>query len=256
MNYLVIYLIIIFFIYLIFNNLIKYELFTNYDCNIPKIIISTIQDKNKIPDKVYKNIKQFASNYNHIIYDDNQVTRFIQKYYGENVLNAFFNLNGAHKADLFRYCYLYVNGGVYLDIKTKLIKDLDLVFNKKNVHFYTSLSWFKGTIYQGIIASKPKNPIFLNLIDYMVSIEKPVKKYFSFTRDFHKNLRFIYGHNVLTNGYYEDPKHKYNLYLFKEICTRDPSQCEDGLDRYNQCCYIYDNEEKVIKVRYSDYPWK
>ena len=31
--------------------------------------------------------------------------------------------------------------------------------------------------------------------------------------------------------------------------------CEDGLDKYNKCCYIYDNNEKIIKTRYSDYPW-
>jgi len=256
MNYIIIYLILILIIYTLINNYIIFENYKNYSCGIPKIIISTIHDKNLIPQKVYDNIKEFAPNYKYIIYDDNQIIDFFKRYYGENVLKTFQCLGGAHKADLFRYCYLYIYGGVYLDIKTKLIKKLDDVFNKKDVQFYTCLSWFKGTIYQGIIATKPKNPIFLNLIDYIIKIEKPVKRYFSFTRDFYKNVKILYKKNYLYNGFYKDPLNKFNLYLFTEICSRDPTKCEDGLDRYNKCCHIYDNNEKVIKVRYSDYPWK
>ena len=47
----------------------------------------------------------------------------------------------------------------------------------------------------------------------------------------------------------------YIVYLFYEKCTRNPFDCKDGLDRYNKCCYIYDNSLKIIKTRYSDYPW-
>ena len=262
MKYVLVYLCIILLAYYIINNSLNYELFSNNklfsnnELSIPKVIISTYHDKSKIPSKVFENIKQYAPNYQHVIYDDNEIVLFLKKYFNSNVLNTFYTLNrGAHKADLFRYCYLYQFGGIYMDIKTKLIKNIDEVFNKKNVDFYTVTSMYRGTIYQGVLASKPKNPLFLSLIEHMVNVAKPVKIYFEFTRDLYRKLKLNYNTNNLENGYYKDPYNKFNLYLFHEKCSRNPMDCEDGLDKYNKCCYIYDNNEKIIKTRYSDYPW-
>ena len=270
MKYVLIYLCIILIVYYTINKSLNYELFNNQFTNkfhhdylilkdkssIPKVIISTYHDKTKIPSKVYENIKQYAPYYKHIIYDDNEVVLFLKKYFDGKVLNTFYTLHkGAHKADLFRYCYLYQFGGIYMDIKTKLIKNINTVFNKKNVDFYTVTSMFRGTIYQGVLASKPKNPLFLSLIEHMINVQKPVKIYFEFTRDLYRKLKLYYKINNIENGYYKDPNNKYNIYLFHEKCSRNPMDCEDGLDKYNKCCYIYDNNEKVIKTRYSDYPW-
>merc|ERR1711879_743902 len=61
-----------------------------------------------------------------------------------------------------------------------------------------------------------------------------------------------------------------DFYMFREHCTKEPSDCPDGLDRYGQCCYVYDGdspegvdvlwigpeEKRVFKVRYADYPSK
>ena len=255
----VLYLLVILILFYIINNklILNYEKFENINgTEIPKVIISTYHDKSKIPRKVYDNIKKFASSYKHIVYDDEQIVIFLKKYFGNDVLNTFLTLHrGAHKADLFRYCYLYIYGGVYLDIKTVLIKDLDLVFNKPNVNFYTVLSMHKPTIYQGIIATKPRNPIFLPLIEHIVNVPKPVKRYFEFTSDFNRKLRKFYINDQLFNQFYKDKYNKFNLYLFEEKCTKDAKDCEDGLDKYKKCCFVYDNNEKIIKIRYSDYPW-
>ena len=249
-------IIIILLLFTFFN---KYdETYINYNLKdkIPKIIVSTYFDKTKIPNKVYKNIKKYALDYKLLIYDDEEIAKFLNKYYDKKVLNAFLSLNrGAHKADLFRYCYLYKFGGIYLDIKTELIKDINQIFNKPNVGLYTVLSMHKGTIYQGIIASKPNNPIFLKLIDYIVNIKKPIKKYFEFTEDFYRKIISDYKIKNVIGGYYGDPYNKFNLYLFQEKCTRNAQDCKDGLDKYRRCCYVYDNDNKIIKTRYSDYPW-
>ena len=71
--------------------------------DIPKTIVSTYHTKNKIPDKVFNNIKQYAPNYQLKIFDDNDIIAFLKKYYPPAVLAAFKELKGAHKADLFRY---------------------------------------------------------------------------------------------------------------------------------------------------------
>lgn len=228
------------------------EFYDNYNNEIPKVIISTYHKKNNIPNKVYKNIKKFAPNYKHIIYDDEEIIEFLKKNYSKDVLKTFHMLKGAHKADLFRYCYLYIHGGIYLDIKTELIKNIDSIFNKKNVQLYTVLSKHKRTIYQGIIATTPKNQIFRKLIQFMVSTSKPVKRYLIFTYDFYRKLQNICntklkkGLNKCKLG---------NFYLFQEVCSKKAGNCSDGLDRYGLCCFVKDNNKTIIKTRYSDYPW-
>ena len=150
---------------------------------------------------------------------------------------------------------MYINGGIYLDIKTKLIEPIEQTFNIPNANFYTVLSMHKPTIYQGIIASAPKNPIFLELIDHIVNVKKPIKRYFEFTADFYNKLRVHYHFYEFKNGYYKDKNNKFNLYLFEEKCSKNPEDCEDGLDKYKKCCFIYNQNKKVIKTRYSDFPW-
>lgn len=231
----------------------KYETYTNFKSKIPKVIISTYHTKSKIPKKVYKNIKKYAPDYKHLIFDDNDIIYFMKKYYPKEVLDIFHKLKrGAHKADLFRYCYLYKFGGVYLDIKTELIENINKTFSKNNIHLYTVLSKHKHTIYQGIIASTPKNPIFKKLINYIINIDKPIKRYLVFTYDFYKKLQeSCYG--KVKRGY---NKGSYgNFYLFQEYCSKNPGECSDGLDRYKYCCFVKDGNKKVIKTRYSDYPW-
>lgn len=219
--------------------------------SIPKKIISTYYDKNKIPIKVINNIKKFASNYEYIVFDDDEIIDFLKNFYPTNVLDAFYKLEGAHKADLFRYCYLYIYGGVYLDIKTELIQDLDNILNKNNIELYTVLSIVSNTIYQGIIVTIPNNKIFLELIDFIINIKKPILKtnYLIFTQDFYNNLE-KYNKKKLEKGFNNN-----NVYLFYEICNNNSLECGGKLDRYGLCCYVYDEGKKIIKTRYSEYPW-
>ena len=43
---------------------------------------------------------------------------FIAKHFSEEVVYTFDKLKpGAYKADLWRYCVMYITGGIYLDIK-------------------------------------------------------------------------------------------------------------------------------------------
>ena len=50
-----------------------------------------------------------------------------------------------------------------------------------------------------------------------------------------------------------------DLYLLDERCehegpTRD-ALCPDGLDHYGYCCGVWNQEERVFRSRYRDYPW-
>ena len=240
------------------NNMVNYILLNDNIANtdtIPKVVIQTYYDKSKIPNKVYENIKKYASGYKHIIYDDNECIAFFNKHYKKIVVDTFNSLVGAHKADLFRYCYLYIHGGVYLDIKTVLIKDIDTIFTNKNT-LYTVINFRGNSIYQGVIATPPGNNIFLKLIDTMIYIKKPIpKKQYHFSCiDMFNIIRHEVGNYLQIGDNFTN--NKFNYHLFKEQCVNKNLCVDDIPDRYNVCCNIYDEfNNKIIKTRYSDFPW-
>jgi hypothetical protein len=60
--------------------------------------------------------------------DDDEADMFIDKYFPGKVARAFHSINpefGAARADLLRYCLLYIFGGVYLDLDSSLNCPLD-----------------------------------------------------------------------------------------------------------------------------------
>jgi hypothetical protein len=223
--------------------------------SIPKILIQTYKNKNKVPQKVFDNIKKFASDYEYRFFEDQDCVNFIKNNFPNEVLEGYQRLqNGAHKADLFRYCYLYINGGVYIDIKTELMKPLNEIFNKNYV--YSVLSSVKNTIYQGIIATPPKKEFFKKLIDHCVETSKTKIDYYQiFTNHFYKTIQQdLIKNNQNPNEGLNKGK-KYNYFLLTENCNYKQNECHDGLDRYGYCCYIVLEKEKIFKVRYADYPW-
>lgn len=220
---------------------------------IPNVIIQTYYDKTKIPEKVWSNIKRYAKNYKHLVYDDKECYNFILKEYGEKYANVFNHLiKGAHKADLFRYCYLYKYGGIYLDIKTELIKNIEDIFSNK-YRGYTVISKNSNQIYQGIIATVPNRKIFKILIEHIVSSSQNITNYHIFTEKFYDELKIYNKQSPM-------PGRNSSWYLFQEKCIQKDNKkvqvlCKDGLDRYGYCCYVYDNGSPIIKTRYPDFPW-
>lgn len=213
-------------------------------------LFQTYHDKSKIPSYIYDNIKKYAPEYTHVIFNDKDIEIFLNTYYKSNVLDTFHSLkSGAHKADLARYCILYIYGGLYMDIKGELIKPLSEIF-VDNSEIYTVISIANNDIYQGIIKSPANNPLFLSLIDYIVLTNNPTQ-YSDFCRDFYVQIEKDVGKvkdgiNIGKSG------NKY--YLFQEK-SLDKEHCYDGLDRYGFCSFVFNKENKIIKTRRSSYPW-
>ena len=136
-----------------------------------------------------------------------------------------------------------------MDIKTELIQPLP-PFQDNTVT--TVLSETGRDIYQGFIASPPKQAIFLSLISAIVR-SGPEPPYGLFIVEF---MRFIrkdaeLNYNRLKEGNTKGKLHNY--LLFQEICTKKASDCKDGLDRYGKCCNITRNGQRIIKTRYADF---
>ena len=233
----------------------------NFNYYIPKKIYMTYKSKSKIPQKVFDNLEKYAKNIPYEIFDDNDIEKFLQKYYNDNIINKFHKLKGPHKADLFRYCLLYIHGGIYLDVKTELIKNVEDIidFNKKGI-FYTVLGYdFNKNIkqiYQGIILTPPRNKIILHLIYDIVDTPEffPNLNYLIFCKQFYKILK-NYSENKQLKPGLNEINNNYDCYLFKEVLGK---VAKDDKDRYGFNSKIYDTmkDEFIIKTRFNDYPWK
>jgi hypothetical protein len=228
------------------------------DAPIPKRVMQTYSDATKVPAKVYANIAKYAPGFEHAILDDADAVRFLAAHYDESVVRGFEALAvGAHKADLLRYCLLYVHGGVYLDIKTELIVPLSDVFYGTGADLYVVLQHDARGIYNGVIAAKPRNALFLELIRGILRAALRVPRepiaYHAFVAHFLEVLRAGL-HEPLVCG---APLRSVwgTVFVLREGCTQRSEDCYDGLDRYGLCCFIRDSGRPVIKVRYADYPF-
>jgi len=149
---------------------------TRQEPEIPKVIYQTWYNK-ELPTNMRKcveKLKQCNPNYEHYLYDDNDCREFIQNNYNEDVLYAFDTLKpGAYKADLWRYCILYKNGGIYLDIKYEPVNGFSfnhLYPTKEYVVLERPGFWENNQygIYNALMICKPKNEMLLKCIQQIV----------------------------------------------------------------------------------------
>ena len=140
-----------------------------YESVIPLKIYQTWHTKNLPPLMKYnvEKLKRSHPRFEHFLFDDNDCREFIKNNFDAQVLNAFDNLiPGAFKADLWRYCILYINGGIYLDIKYSSVNHFRFIELTEKEHWVLDID--KNNIYNALIVSKPNNPILLNCINKVV----------------------------------------------------------------------------------------
>jgi mannosyltransferase OCH1-like enzyme len=143
---------------------------------IPRNIFQTWKTKNMSHDftSLIKTWKDNNSNYAYFLFDDNDCEEFIKKNFDEDVYNAYCRIiPGAFKADLWRYCVLYIYGGIYVDVDTICFNNIDN-FVDENIEFMTPIDLnncpYYGTynLFNCFIASVPKHPILLDCIRRVV----------------------------------------------------------------------------------------
>ena len=149
---------------------VPFQFKETYNPVVPLKIYQTWHTK-KLPPNMFKNIidiKNKHPRFEYFLFDDNDCREFIKNNFSEEVLWAFDKLiPGAYKADLWRYCILYKQGGIYLDIKFKCINGFRMIALTEKEYFVNDIN--KIGIYNGLIVSKPGNQILLNCINDIVN---------------------------------------------------------------------------------------
>jgi mannosyltransferase OCH1-like enzyme len=101
---------------------------TYIEQKIPKVIIQTSENnecKNILQNNAMMTFIELNPEYEYKFFNNIDRRQFIKTFYDLSVVEAYDILvPGAFKADLFRYCYLYIHGGCYFDFKMILRKPL------------------------------------------------------------------------------------------------------------------------------------
>jgi mannosyltransferase OCH1-like enzyme len=166
------------------------------------------------------------------LYDEPECREFIKTHFNPDVLAAYDGLiPNAYKADLWRYCILYINGGIYMDIKYRCVNGFKFISLTEEEHFVRDRP--EDCIYNALIVTLPKNEILLKCINQIV--ENVKNKY--------------YGENplhptgpVLLGSYFTNKRIQEIKLYFKH------SFVENKLDKY----YIVKNDG-IILTYYDGY---
>ena len=217
----------------------------NQSITIPRLIFQTWKSRFSIPITVDYNFAKYARYYQRRIYTDLEVNEFFHKYFSAVVIEAKSKLKRtSHIADLFRYSILFLHGGVYFDIKSELVVPIDSIIHPDTINntLFAALSYSRSQgIYQGFIASPPRNPIFLELIHHIVTIPKPIpdpiyhfscNKFAELVNKVSGNIGKPLQSGKYTTIYKNTTAGLTDFYLFEER-SHDPIDCWDGPDRYN-----------------------
>ncbi|WP_375391697.1 glycosyltransferase family 32 protein [uncultured Sphingomonas sp.] len=80
-----------------------------------------------------------------LLYDDAAIIGYIRDRFDQDVLKAYLSIDpsyGAARADLFRYLRIFAEGGVYLDVKSTLMRPLDTIITPQEE--YLLCQWANG----------------------------------------------------------------------------------------------------------------
>lgn len=146
---------------------------------IPNIIHFTFCNKN-LPIEVLRVIehnKKICSGCKFVFYDDNDCENLIKNNFNSEIYNAYTKINptyGAMRADFFRYCVLYLYGGIYIDIKSKINYPIFTIIKPNDICVLDIPRTDKEpwrvnspTYEQWLLIFAPNHPYLLSMINLM-----------------------------------------------------------------------------------------
>jgi hypothetical protein len=161
--------------------------------------------KKSVPDLVFTRWQNLNKEYNIEFSLDDDCISFIESNFNNYLVELFKEIPiGMYKADLWRLCKLYINGGVYADVD--LIPHININDLDKDITFYSCLSKDTGSIFQAFMVnfSKPKNPLILHFLMSFL-LNKPYMFHNGPTYDMYNCIKYnLSGINIF-------PEKKYKL---------------------------------------------
>ena len=112
--------------------------------------------------------------YRYVFFGNAECLAFMRQHFPENVEDYLRLRPGAFRADLFRYCFLYIYGGCYFDHKLICRMPIDDVLHDSDDlvlcgdwdYLYDPDSL--GDLYNAVIMVRPRHPLMRNAIDQCI----------------------------------------------------------------------------------------
>jgi len=148
--------------------------------------------KKEVPSFVIDRWRVLNPNYKTTFSLDEDCIYFLKYHFPPMVCELFQSIEkGMYKADLWRLCKLYIEGGVYADIDllpNSSIEDLD------PDTFYSCVAMDNNSIFQAFLKVSPKNPLILHFI-YSFLKNKPIDRENGPTYDMYDCLKLYNATN-------------------------------------------------------------
>ena len=214
---------------------------------IPRVCYTVWHTKNLPPlmQKNYEDLKRQNPSICFHLYDESECFNFIKTNFDKEVLDAYEKLApSSYKSDLWRFCVLYIHGGMYIDIKYNTINNFTLEQLCFKEHFVidrantkTNNWWNKDEqgMYTALIAVCPKNKILRQCI---YAIVENVETYY-----YGKNALYPTGPGLFGKKFFGENKSPHLLNSIELFHN------EDNAIVYKQCAILdiydgYRNEQK------------
>lgn len=140
--------------------------------NIPKFVIQTA--KEPMPEYVQKQLQQYTKGWEYKFFLDDDILKFFKENPHPDypkLKDKFYSFAfSEHKADFFRYYFLFMKGGAYLDHDLMLHEHLDTILGD-NEFVSVSSNGHGGSIFNGFIACTAKHPIIKDALDHIYTTD-------------------------------------------------------------------------------------
>lgn len=211
----------------------------NPKSKIPKVIIQTMTNTDKLPAAMLEassSWKKQNPSYEHILFSGDDRIEFIKNFYDKEMLTIYSSLShNSFKADLFRMCYLYKKGGIYVDIDFACNKSVDTII-KEDRDIVAGIA--NNQINMGMLITAPESPIFKHIL------ETGTRRFFE-KKPIGEQWKLWGNVDV---GYFGPPAMTYSWGYFHERFKRE----EDIKVVYEHPCWTKNIEErKKIKKTYN-----
>lgn len=150
-------------------------------------------------------------NYEYLFYDDNDCDVFMKTYFDDKTYEAYNKcILPVMKADLWRYCIIYIYGGIYADTDTILNTNPCILTNHKKLLVITPEN--NCHFCQWVFAAPPKSPILKEIIklctERLLNFTYPSNEHF---------VHYLTGPALFTEG----------IHSYLNSINKNIDMCED-----------------------------
>lgn len=207
--------------------------------SIPRVVFQTSKDP--LPSHIPTMIRMRLPDFSYKHFDNDAILR----YFDDHPLKAFEDIkekfleypNGAHRSDLFRYYYLYIEGGFFLDSDAMIYKNITDILET-----HTFLSVLSGPqvpplVFQGILACTPGNPIMFEALRHIYNFSPAMACEY-----YHVFCRELY---LILQKYMNNPSQKIRL-MQESSDTWDGEATTDPQSNSSDVVFIHHYKTKQV----------